>query len=367
MHVRVGVGDRDELVARLAEADVQPVGLAAIDRVADHPAARVACACLERGGLGGVGRAVVEDEHLELRVVDGERGRDAGRDHRLLVVGGDQHGHAGPASVGLLGGIPLVQQAEERVLRRPTAPRCTPGRARRRPAAAQPLSTYRFSCRTRARSEQLRGRPARRRRSRRSRPARPRSPRCTRRTTRRRRGRRARGAGRARCRRSRARARRRVERLEVHRRGCGVLAHGCAPILSGCPAGSASGCPPGVSPDHPASRAANAAIPAAPQCQEGSARSRRRVPVRLSYQNAPSRSRRASARRPASAERAAARFAVASMPARARSSSTQPIPAAPLSSPTWRGSAGSPGSSSQAPPRTATRLSQLPARRASAR
>ena len=35
--------------------------------------------------------------------------------------------------------------------------------------------------------------------------------------------------------------------------------------------------PAGVSPDQPASRAANAAIPAAPQCQDGSARSRRPV------------------------------------------------------------------------------------------
>ena len=49
-----------------AEADVEPVGLAAVDRVADHPAARVAGRRLERRGLGGVGGAVVEDEHLEL-------------------------------------------------------------------------------------------------------------------------------------------------------------------------------------------------------------------------------------------------------------------------------------------------------------
>ena len=61
MHVRVGVRDRDEFVARLSEADVQPVGLAAIDRVADHAAARVSRACLERGGFGAVGGAVVED------------------------------------------------------------------------------------------------------------------------------------------------------------------------------------------------------------------------------------------------------------------------------------------------------------------
>ena len=113
MHVRVGVGDCDELVARLAEAGVQLLGLAAIDRVADHPAARVACACLERCGFGGVGGAVVEDDHLELRIVGGDCGRDAGRDHGFLVVGRDQHRHSRPASGGLLGSMPLLEHAEE--------------------------------------------------------------------------------------------------------------------------------------------------------------------------------------------------------------------------------------------------------------
>ena len=88
--------------------------------------------------------------------------------------------------------------------------------------------------------------------------------------------------------------------------------------------------------------AAKAAIPAAPQCQDGSA-ARAGVPPgrRLSYQNGAAAGRlRAPARSAASADRAAARFASGSMPARARSSSTQPIPAAPLSSPTCTGEAG---------------------------
>ena len=73
MHVRVGVDDGDELVPRLAEAEVQPLGLAAVDRVADHPAARIPAGRLARGRLRVVGGPVVEDEHLELRVVGGQR------------------------------------------------------------------------------------------------------------------------------------------------------------------------------------------------------------------------------------------------------------------------------------------------------
>src|SRR4051794_2107703 len=126
-------------------------------------------------------------------------------------------------------------------------------------------------------------------------------------------------------------------------------------------------CPPGPAPDQPASRAAKAAIPAAPQCHEGSARSRCRLPSRFSYQNAPRRSRAAPARRPASADRAAARLAAGSRPARATSSRTQPIPAAPLSSPTWTGTVASPGSSAQADPAIATDRSHTAARRATSR
>ena len=42
MQVRVGIDHADELVPGLAKAGVEPVGLAAVDRVADRPAARIA-------------------------------------------------------------------------------------------------------------------------------------------------------------------------------------------------------------------------------------------------------------------------------------------------------------------------------------
>ena len=64
-----------------------------------------------------------------------------------------------------------------------------------------------------------------------------------------------------------------MERLEAHRRACDVLAHdGSDPVRSAV----RRVWPPGLEPARPASRAANAAIPAAPQCQDGSARRRRR-------------------------------------------------------------------------------------------
>ena len=47
MHVCVGVGDDDQLVARVREAGVKLLGLAAIDGVADHAAAGVAGGCLD--------------------------------------------------------------------------------------------------------------------------------------------------------------------------------------------------------------------------------------------------------------------------------------------------------------------------------
>ncbi len=119
MHVCVGVGDHDQLVPRLREAGVQLLGLAAVDGVADHAAAGVARGCLQRGGLGRVGRAVVENEHLELRVVGTDRRRDTGRDHRLLVVGGDQHGHTRPPTFGFLGRFRLVEHSEQDCSRDP--------------------------------------------------------------------------------------------------------------------------------------------------------------------------------------------------------------------------------------------------------
>ncbi len=50
---------------------------------------------LERDLLGPVGRGIGGDDELELvaRVVELEQVLDAARDHRLLVVGGDDHRH----------------------------------------------------------------------------------------------------------------------------------------------------------------------------------------------------------------------------------------------------------------------------------
>ena len=56
---------------------------------------------------------------------------------------------------------------------------------------------------------------------------------------------------------------------------------------AGGPRSPAGASRPGLLPDQPAIRAAKAAMPAAPQCHDGSARSRGRPPVRFSYQNAP--------------------------------------------------------------------------------
>ena len=117
--VRVGVGDGDELVARLPEAHVEAVCLAAVHGVADDAATLVAGCRRERGRLGAVGRAVVEDEHLEHRVIDRECGVHAGSDDVLLVEGGNQQGHARPAALGLDRVAFLVQEAEKHAARHP--------------------------------------------------------------------------------------------------------------------------------------------------------------------------------------------------------------------------------------------------------
>ena len=136
--VRVGVDDGDEPVPRLHEAGVEPVGLAAVDRVADHAAALVRAGRLERRRFGAIGRAVVEDEHLEHRVVGGERRPDAGRDDRLLVVGGDEHGHARPTALGLLR-APRSRPAGGRAALQPsTAPPCTRDTGRPRASNTSP-------------------------------------------------------------------------------------------------------------------------------------------------------------------------------------------------------------------------------------
>ena len=75
---------------------------------------------------------------------------------------------------------------------------------------------------------------------------------------------------------------------------------------------SAGGQPAGTAPDQPAMRAANAAMPAAPQCHDGSARSRGRPPVAVLVPERPVPvATRAGAERRRAPTRAAARFAVA--------------------------------------------------------
>ena len=69
MHVGVGVGDDHQLVPGARESDVELLGLAAVDGVAQHAEASVAGRRLDRRRLGVVGGAVIEDQHLELRVV----------------------------------------------------------------------------------------------------------------------------------------------------------------------------------------------------------------------------------------------------------------------------------------------------------
>ena len=86
-------------------------------------------------------------------------------------------------------------------------------------------------------------------------------------------------------------------------------------------------------------------------------------PIRFSYQNAPIAVAGGFAAQSGERRSRGRTVRGRSMPARARSSSTQPIPAAPLSRPTWTGTVGSPGSSAQADPAIAADRSQTPARR----
>jgi uncharacterized membrane protein HdeD (DUF308 family) len=58
---------------RLSEPEVEPVGLAAVDWIADHAAAPISAGRLLCCRLGAVGRAVIENQHLEIRVVGGQR------------------------------------------------------------------------------------------------------------------------------------------------------------------------------------------------------------------------------------------------------------------------------------------------------
>src|SRR3954454_2752751 len=65
MQMGVGVDGGYELVPGLPKAGVEPIGLAAIERLTKHAAAGVSAGRLQRVRFGLVGRAVVEDQHLD--------------------------------------------------------------------------------------------------------------------------------------------------------------------------------------------------------------------------------------------------------------------------------------------------------------
>ena len=85
---RVGVGERDDLAAGPLHGGVLRADLAAARQLEHEVGAGVPGA---RGGR--VGAAVARDDHLEslARIVEAQRVGDLLRDHRLLVVGGDDH------------------------------------------------------------------------------------------------------------------------------------------------------------------------------------------------------------------------------------------------------------------------------------
>ena len=86
---RVGVRERDDLGVGLAHGAVL-CGDLATARVRDHPDARK----LQRDLLRTVARRIGGDDDLaaSARVVECEQVLESARDHRLLVVGGDDHG-----------------------------------------------------------------------------------------------------------------------------------------------------------------------------------------------------------------------------------------------------------------------------------
>ena len=103
----------DEVVLCACEAQVEPVGLPAVDRIADDLDSLVAFGSGRCDSHGRVARPVVEDEHLQEGVVDGTRRRDATGDHLLLVVSGDQQRHARPAAGRSAARVALVEHPEE--------------------------------------------------------------------------------------------------------------------------------------------------------------------------------------------------------------------------------------------------------------
>jgi hypothetical protein len=65
--VRVGVDDGDESVGGALEPEVEPPGLAAVDRILENGYARVSGRGSRRDASRFVGRSVVEHEDLERR------------------------------------------------------------------------------------------------------------------------------------------------------------------------------------------------------------------------------------------------------------------------------------------------------------
>ena len=78
MQVRVGVGHDHELVARGLEAEFSRSALPRLIESRTTSSARVARRRRVGRGRGLVSGAVVEDQHLELRVVDRQCGLDTG-------------------------------------------------------------------------------------------------------------------------------------------------------------------------------------------------------------------------------------------------------------------------------------------------
>ena len=113
MEMGVGVGDDHELVPGSAEPQIQPLRLAAVDRVEEDFDAFVPLRCAGCHRHGPVRGAVVEHEDLEVRVLHRPCGPDVRADHALLVVRGHEDRHAWPAAVRLDGIPPLLEDSED--------------------------------------------------------------------------------------------------------------------------------------------------------------------------------------------------------------------------------------------------------------
>ena len=361
VHVGVGVGDHDQLVPGAREAGVELLGLAAVDRVAQHadsagrrpppraPPPRCRRWSRHRGPAPRTaGSRRPAPRARWWRSPPPRCTRESGR----VTPGQPPSGSSGVAGA-------LLQQPEHEAAGDPQRRGASPGTARRTPAARQARSAYRRSSRRRPSVDP--DQHDRREDERRSADQQPELDRV--RAVKQPGGDHQRAEPQDRPeheRRDQPAARRRAQRLErarrtrasssgpgmhllTDRRSCSrarVRASNAQPATlparaAAGPAGEAGG-EGGDARPSPSATTARRAAEAGPRSG-----SRTRTPRGGRG--------RAAARRPASADRAAARFAAGSRPARARSSSTQPIPAAPLSSPTWTGTVGSPGSLGHAP------------------